>query len=134
MKSNSFLFLLIILVVPGIAVAKDCWQLSDLKGHVAMSVNNYAFKSDTENESIRLCFEGQVGSVTGEGNMKFIRVGYSTLVGVAVHNGMEAVESYQIDRAHNVVLFTQSRIGTNITGLDAVAALKGRAEPVSHNP
>lgn len=131
MKSCSLLFLLGLLAIPGIAVAKDCWKLTDLKGQVAMSVENYDFQTDTEDGSIVLCFEGQGGFVTGE-DTKFTKFGKSTLVSVGVHKGMEVVETYQIDRARGFVLFTQSRIGANVPGLpDIVAALKGKAIPLS---
>ena len=114
----------------GAASAKECWALTNLKGHMAASTDNYAFVGDKFTNPIVLCFgSGNEGSVSGDDTV-FVKFGASTLVGWASNKGIELVETYQIDREKNRVLFTKSRIGTTTVipdGPDVVSAFVGIA-------
>lgn len=112
------------------AFANECWAIKNLRGQVALSVQGYEFKSDTEPSNlIILCFGQETGSVTGD-DTRFTRFGTSTLAGWGQNRGIELFEIYQIDRANNKVLFTKSRIGTTTVipgGPDVVGAFVGDA-------
>jgi hypothetical protein len=76
-----------------------------------------------------LCFEEKSGSVSGD-ETRFVRFGTSTLVGIVENNGLELVESYQIDRVKGRVLFIKSRIGTSSilpNGPDVIGSFVGKA-------
>ena len=61
---------------------------------------------------MKICFTAEGGVVTGN-DLELVRMGASTLIGWAAHpEGLETVNVYQIDRARQKLLFTQSRIGT----------------------
>ena len=119
-----------LLVSSPAAVAKECWAITGLKGHMAVSTAKYAFGSDGFSNPMILCFnDDDSGSVTGD-DTSFRRMGKSSLVGLALNKGIELLEAYQIDRVTGTVLFTKSRIGTAtvIAGApDVVGAFVGKA-------
>jgi len=112
------------------ALAKECWALTGLKGHMANSADKYAFVPDKFTNPMVLCFnEDDTGSVSGD-DTKFQRFGTSSLIGFVKNGGIELVESYQIDRVSGSVLFSKSRIGTATVlpgAPDVVGAFVGKA-------
>jgi hypothetical protein len=112
------------------AHSKECWSVTNLAGQIADSDSKYAFARDSYKNRLVLCFnDDATGSVTGDAT-QFMKIGFSTLVGVAQNKGIELVETYQIDRALGRVFFTKSRIGsaTVIPGRpDVVGAFVGAA-------
>lgn len=128
---NKIAIIIICSLASQIAVAKECWALTHLQGHMAMSTEKYAFVPDKFTNPMVLCFnEDNSGSVTGD-DTKFVKFGASTLVGLTTNQGIELVETYQIDRKTQKVLFTKSRIGTDTVipnGPDVVSAFVGNAK------
>jgi hypothetical protein len=115
------------------ASAKECWMLSDLKGQVAASAEQYVFQPDKFSNPMLLCFEEKTGTVSGD-DTRLTRFGTSTLAGWGTNKGIELFEVYQIDRVNGRVLFTKSRIGTNTLipgGTDVVGAFVGKAIKLS---
>jgi len=98
---------------------------------MAASTEKYEFVADKFSNPMVLCFnENNTGTVTGD-DTQFAKFGTSTLVGLATNKGIELVETYQIDRVNDKVLFAKSRIGTATVipnGPDVVAAFVGKAE------
>jgi hypothetical protein len=80
-----------------------------------------------------LCFnDDNTGTVTGD-DTQLVKFGASTLVGWATNQGIELIETYQIDRVNGKVLFTKSRIGTATVlpnGPDVVSAFVGKAKRI----
>ncbi|UWX58538.1 hypothetical protein NY406_04550 [Chlorobaculum sp. MV4-Y] len=118
-------------------LAKECWLLTKLEGNIAMSTDKYAFVPDKFSNPIVLCFnDDNTGTVTDD-NTQFVKFGASTLVGLATNQGIELIETYQIDRVKGKVLFTKSRIGTATVlpnGPDVVSACVGNAERIKDKP
>lgn len=115
------------------AQAKECWAITEMKGHVAFSTEKFAFQQDGFSRPMVLCFDGEKGSVSGD-DTSFTRFGTSTLAGSATNKGIELFEVYQIDRASGKVFFTKSRIGTGTVipgGPDLVGAFVGKATKLS---
>ena len=100
------------------SASADCWVAGELIGKSATSFEGYSFTDDSFKAGMVICFEGDSGSVTGN-DLTLVRVGESTLLGLSTtEDGLEVVNTYQIDRANNKLLFTQTRIGTKaITSL-----------------
>tara|TARA_B110000495_G_C22809034_1_gene472367 strand:- start:6 stop:635 length:630 start_codon:yes stop_codon:yes gene_type:complete len=75
----------------------ECWVVKNLKGYGAYSHKGYEFDTDSLPNTIEICLlsNGEV-SITGS-DTKFTRVGESAIVGFAKNNGLELVETYQID-------------------------------------
>jgi len=115
------------------ASAKECWVLTSLEGHLAMSANRYKFVPDKFSSPMVLCFnDDNTGTVTGD-DTQLVKFGASTLVGWATNQGIELIETYQIDRVNGKVLFTKSRIGTATVlpnGPDVVSAFVGKAKRI----
>jgi hypothetical protein len=130
-----FRFVVIILcaLATQTASAKECWVLTSLEGHMAASTDRYKFVPDKFSTPMVLCFnDDNTGTVTGD-DTKFVKFGASTLVGWATNQGIELIETYQIDRVNGKVLFTKSRIGTATvlpSGPDVVSAFVGKAERI----
>jgi len=128
---NKIAIIIMCTLASQIVVAHECWALTHLQGYMAMSTEKYAFTPDKFSNPIILCFnENNSGSVTGDDTM-FAKFGSSTLIGIASNKGIELVETYQIDRKNQKVLFTKSRIGTNTVipnGPDVVSAFVGNAK------
>ncbi len=77
---------------------KECWVLTRLEGHMAASTDRYKFVPDKFSTPMVLCFnDDNTGTVTGD-DTKFVKFGASTLVGWATNQGIELIETYQIDR------------------------------------
>jgi len=111
------------------ASAKECWALTNVKGHAAFSEDSYAFQPDGYSNPMVLCFDGGSGTVSGD-DTAFTKFGESTLAGWTNNRGTELFEVYQIDRTNNKVLFTKARVGTSSVlpgGTDIVGAFVGTA-------
>ena len=90
----------------------ECWIADRLQGFSAGSNDEYQFIEDSFNPGMLVCFQGDSGTVTGN-DLPLIRIGESTLIGVSMNpNGLETVNTYQIDREAMKLLLTQTRIGT----------------------
>jgi len=93
--------------------AAEYWVADRLEGYSATSFADYKFIEDSFSAGMRICFDGDSGSVTGN-DLPLLRIGESTLLGYSTNQmGLETVNVYQIDRANRTLLFTQSRIGTS---------------------
>ena len=117
------------LLLAGRATAKECWALTEMKGQMAPSTEQYKFQADGYSNPMVLCFDKDTGSVSGD-DTQLTRFGSSTLAGWASNKGIELFEIYQIDRVNGKVLFAKSRIGTNTVipgGPDLVGAFVGKA-------
>ena len=125
----SILLLAIFICASQSVSAKECWALSNLKGHLAASVKDYKFEEDKFSKPMVLCFEEETGTVSDD-DTSFTRFGTSTLIGWVQNKGIELVEVFQIDRTKKRVLFTKTRIGTGTVlpnGPDVIAAFVGDA-------
>lgn len=101
-----------VMLVPAHVVAGECWEASNFTGQSAESDRAYQFDSDRFADGMKICFTTEGGVVTGN-DLELVRIGASTLIGWAANpKGLETVNVYQIDRARQKLLFTQSRIGT----------------------
>lgn len=124
------LLVIVSLLVTHSILAKECWGLTDLKGQIAASLDKYVITPDKFSNPMVLCFrDNGTGIVTGD-DTSFVMFGTSTLIGMVQNNGFELIESYQIDRKKNKVLFIKSRIGTTTVipnGSDIISAFVGNA-------
>jgi hypothetical protein len=120
-----------------LALANECWTLTDLKGQIAVSPDSYEFQADEFSNPMVLCFnEDGTGTVTGD-DTKFVMFGKSTLMGWAANREIELAETYQIDRVNGKVLFIKSRIGTASVvpgGPDVAGAYIGNASRLPNEP
>lgn len=130
---SRFVAIIVCALAAQTASAKECWALTKLQGHMAASTDNYAFVPDKFSNPMALCFnDDNSGTVTGD-DTRLVKFGVSTLVGWATNQGIELIETYQIDRVNGKVLFTKSRIGTATVlpnGPDVVSAFVGKAERI----
>lgn len=96
----------------------ECWVASNFEGKSSTAFNNYKFEDDRFSDGMRICFDGDRSTVSGN-DLPLAQMAPSTLVGfTSTPDGLEVINIYQIDRANNKLLFTASRIGTkNITSL-----------------
>jgi hypothetical protein len=114
------------------ALANECWIAPALRCTTALSPKYHDFQESTES-GVVLCFTKDAGTVTGD-NLKFVRIGQSTLVGAGVGGEMESVSTYQIDRHASKLLYIGTRIGTAaVIPLfpDKVSTCVGNAVPAS---
>lgn len=119
---KKFVVLLFACQLLKLSAFADCWASKELIGSGAYSDEMYLVKRDKVALPTVVCFEGEGGTVLNN-DMSFIRLGESTLVGIAVNgDGLESVSVYQVDRVENKILLIQSRIGTQ-----SVAPLPDRA-------
>ncbi|GGA42351.1 hypothetical protein GCM10011499_10070 [Pelagibacterium lentulum] len=97
-----------------------------------MSSEGYSFTDDSFADGMLLCFTDGGGTVSGN-DLQLVRFGESTLIGWAETGmGLETVNTYQLDRQHNKLFISQSRIGTvthNSVLPDYVAAFVADAVP-----
>ncbi|MBQ1203678.1 MAG: hypothetical protein IIX61_07770 [Loktanella sp.] len=117
-------------LLPTIAKA-ECWVAGNITGRSASAFENFSFDDDGF-PAMLICFTDEGGTVTGN-DLQLVRLGPSTLIGWdANENGLEVVNTYQLDRERGKLLITQSRIGTaSITSLlpDYAAVFVGDAKP-----
>lgn len=133
MKHRTLAVAAALLIVQFEAHAKECWAITELKGHMAYSTEKFAFQKDGFSNPMLLCFDEETGSVSGD-DTAFTRFGTSTLAGWAQNKGIELFEVYQIDRASGKAFFTKTRIGTGTVipgGPDLVGAFVGKATKIS---
>ena len=94
------------------SLANECWSVSNIKGYAAYADQGYKFSQDGLRNPILICFGSDSGVVTGT-DMKFVKFGESTLVGLGGNNqGNETIEVYQLDRESKKLLYVKSRVGT----------------------
>lgn len=109
-KSSSILAFALLLS-PFSSHANECWSVSNIKGYSAYADEGYKFSSDGLRGTTLVCFGSDSGVVTGT-DMKFVKFGESTLIGMGGNQGNETVEVYQLDREKKKLLYVKSRIGT----------------------
>jgi len=129
MSWRATAFILSAFLVQNSAHAKECWAITEMKGQISPSTEEYAFQPDAFSNPMVLCFDKETGSVSGD-DTQLTMFGTSTLAGWATNKGIELFEVYQIDRVKGRALFTKSRIGTGSVipgGPDLVGAFVGKA-------
>lgn len=96
----------------------ECWVAHNIKGKTATSFNNFNITDDSFQDGLLICLTEEGGYVAGN-DLKLVRFGRYTLVGVSTTNeGLETINTFQIDTVNMKVYVTTSRIGTStITNL-----------------
>ncbi|MBX3487936.1 hypothetical protein [Parvibaculum sp.] len=121
-------------LLPVVANASDCWVAGEFEGRSTMSTGGYNFIEDSFADGMLICFSGDVGRVTGN-DLPLTQFGASTLIGWSENGqGLETVNTCQLDRERGRLLITQSRIGTatEVPILpDYAAVYVGRTVPAS---
>ena len=104
------------------AQARECWEITNLRGFSALEGEEYKFVRDQNTDPMRLCFDRDTGTVTGD-ETKLVKSGQSTLIGNAEANGIYLYEVYTLDRENLKLLFTKNRLASKGGSLSFIGGM-----------